>query len=266
MNDYINNLVSRHTEPAMNIQPRLTGMFESSYSEHSLLPVAEQITLVPEESKQTIEMPGLHINDTNPAQPFIENPQEPLLFDDKKKQPPADPVTVSPGKNKVLTEVLSPSPLKQQLEPVQEMALPEKKMVDEEQSLQSHTTLVVNKDFHYELINQLAKDINPGRENVPAIKPGDIDPVINDEKNKFVKESGQLLFPPVQPVLRTSGNAVEAIFNYHEGSSVIKVSIGRIEVKAISSESKVAKPNVERSSHPAMSLDEYLKKRNIAEK
>lgn len=265
MNDYINNIVSRHAEPTMNIQPRLTGLFETSYSEHSLLPVAEQTTVVPEEGKQTIESPGLYINDTNQAQPFIEQPAEPFLFDDKKSQPLEDPVTVSPEKNKVVTEVLSPSPLKQQLDPVWEMVTPEKKLVDKGESLQSHTTLVVNKEFHYELINQLAKDIDPGKENVPVIKPGDIDPVINDEKNKFEKKAGQLLFPPVQPVLRSSGNAVEAIFNYHEGSSVIKVSIGRIEVKAVSSESKATKPTVERSSRPTMSLDEYLKKRNIAE-
>lgn len=267
MNDYINNIVSRHVDPEMNIQPRLTGVFETSYHDPSILPGAGQAPVVSDASVQTIEPHGLHINDTIPTQPFIEEPAEPFLFDDKEKQSLENPAIVRKEKNEVVKETFFPvMHLKQETGSVQEISSPKNDPTEDKESpLQNNTTLVVNKEFHYELINQLGKDTESDNETVPVIKPGDIDTFNNDDKNKIGKKAGQIHFPPVQPVLRSAGNAVEAIFNYNEGSSVIKVSIGRIEVKAVSSETKTVKATAEKSSRLMMSLDEYLKKRNIAE-
>lgn len=81
--------------------------------------------------------------------------------------------------------------------------------------------------------------------------------------HQSVQNRNSLLMPAVErPFVLPKTNAAGAVFNYQEATSVIKVSIGRIEVKAIASTSKPTRVTGEKIQQPKMSLEDYLKKRN----
>lgn len=177
------------------------------------------------------------------------------------------PAALLPEKKEAAPEAYFPDPtLKHKPVALEETpSSKEQTSHDKERPQQGSTLLVESKEFHYELTTGIRDNSEEDKGIAHSIQPADVRSAINEEGTGFEKATGQKDFPPVQPLLNPKGNSVEAVFNYTEGSSTIKVFIGRIEVKAVAPESRPSKPAAAKRTHPAMSLDDYLKKRNTAE-
>jgi hypothetical protein len=272
MKGYINNIMSRSTQPKLNISPRLPGVFEHNYSTPASLHEEQDMpaTTITEETPVKNEQPfkvkeqPTEINKTNKAS--LNNEKD----DPVREQKPI----VKQNSTAVFAEKpfahFQPDeyPLNA-AENLSEQWMPLKNEIKqpgftEEKELVfpfANDKPVVN-PFQQNIQYSLTEDDQFKKES-PLLKEQVINTIYSD--NQTVQYNNSLLVAEVNhshsPVLPKE-NSTGAMVNYHEGTSVIKVSIGRIEVKAVATPSKPVKAAAGTALQSKMSLEDYLKKRN----
>ncbi|HEV8515750.1 MAG TPA: hypothetical protein VGQ59_20850 [Cyclobacteriaceae bacterium] len=254
MSGFVNNLITRHTEASNKITPRLPGIFEPA---------------------------RLHIQELSGND-----------FANTKVEPASDPMTMlAPGQIEKASEtmqqknehnILAKSDATKNFErqergetnnqPEKKIRYPDKAMdetlktpidssLPDNDSKASNTTVEISGDNLHKAVTRIAKQSISNEEK--NSRPGTLmnyEPGINQKINA----------PVIDPrPIATMGQYVPSYLrpdsSFHEGgsnsTSVIKISIGRIEVKAVSA--PAVKPNNDaKVQKPKMSLEDYLAKRN----
>ena len=255
MNGYINNIISRYVNPGLNITPRLPGLFEPQVSQPVSLPVEHTVstTQIKDTTKDDLHLSTSH-KDWNQAAK-TQKTEKAFLYNDHedqnwpaKKNATAQKHSVEPQEQSFVNRPLIEDPVIEQ-KTFSSTILPLKR--EEKQEVNS---------LRHETFDQADKDKTGIKESFSFTKPRLNEPVPIEERIQY--NSNTLLAPPAYHSVLPNENRNISAFNYHEGTSVIKVSIGRIEVRAISSASHPVKTPVEKPPSTKMSLDDYLKKRN----
>lgn len=277
MNEFINNILLRHLDPITNIVPRLPGKFEPVNFAADTPGFAEGTDFVQEVSKPQPVMRSVKedngvigINTVFPQQDQISGKQ---VFQHAVELLPANknadeaewsknliPLMQGlPGEKKSKTEAPFEMPGKQEkITPAGINAFNERQTADDNAQPDN---LLINK---------------PGDENISAIKEGTLHHHISIIKQKIVKASAEkknnfsedkktvqsALIKPVVNNINTGAKLnTQPVLNEQPATSVIKVSIGRIEVRAVtnSTPQKISRPAIQK---PNLTLDEYLKRKN----
>lgn len=240
MTRFIQNIISRHLNPVANIRPRLTGKFES---------------------------PGFNpafTKETFAASPVIDQPVN------------TGPISTHTGmREKIMHSIL---PAVQQpgailpAEKFQHTQTDPNEQLKSSEPAKNDTSGRIDNDRSAEIYNKdhEEREYIPGKDHTAkagnTIIPEKIQPLIKalhveeDPKNST---PGKPLFAKqgMHGFETTPGIFSSEIYQQQAMPAVIKVSIGRIEVRATTA-ANPAKINREPLQKPKMSLEEYLEKRN----
>jgi hypothetical protein len=297
MNDFINNILSRHIDPAGNIIPRLPGKFEAvNFPAVNATDLSAGIDTVQQVNlpRETTGISKAYSSETNftavtasPTQrdsishtPVVQEIySDAALFRENEHadQVPAIKNTI-PVKREISTdkkdmqdnsvEILNKQemPLHSEIKPLIEKPLVN--LVNEKNSTNDFEQQEIPERF---LLNRY-----DDKGEIATVKEGALHQHISILKQKIVKASAEkknnvaedkITIQPglIRPVMnelnvRTNLNT-SAISNDQAMSSVIKVSIGRIEVRAVTNGTP-AKVNRTVLQKPNLTLDDYLKRRN----
>lgn len=265
MNNFISNLISRHIAPANNVMPRLRGKFEaesnlsntlpgdiSSSVENFTEPTAAAATLPPpppisqkhtgvEKKEQTFSFesePDFLNQNTDHPEIINDHPVKPLNI-------AVEEFTKEPVQNKTLKndEVADPVPGKKNDQKENHLVI-----------TNYHKT--ANEEWVIKQENKKEKDV------LFPVEPKPIDPFIGN--NEFAisshKQGGLLGEPPA--FNHAKGNQHFVINDSAEDHStpIIKVTIGQINVRAVTSPQVTAKKQ-QMVPKPTLSLEDYLKQR-----
>ncbi|MCX6317021.1 MAG: hypothetical protein NTW29_07005 [Bacteroidetes bacterium] len=262
MTGFINQIIQRHTEPAPVIAPRLPGLFEGATATTSV------------DSSPTMNDTG-YLTENTATRPVNEwRPPNAIPVNTEYKHKPDEWNTIPIDSN---YEPLAPSPfVLSPNENTKEMPEVINTIIQQEQV--QHNYYPVNAEYY-------TIPATPSRIETVIHKENMTAPVYNDEKTetdpvqpnipiRIDQESGlkqgKLITdsknpsPFVLPVMALSHEPVLPVaipMASQESTTVIKVSIGRIEVKAMAPPASIKKQR-STSATPHMTLEEYLTKRN----
>jgi len=266
MNSFISRIITRHSYPQNNIIPRLTGKFEST-------PVVTQSLSENDFGDSDIgakDNPG-EITDNSYIDPTRHKAYESITAASENN------TQVLSGKNKASTVKLSNADFetsfiakltaeknkrKGSIMPNENTTAYETKILKPSVADNEHEN---DAALNYTSSHNLNPDINKEADNF-AISTGSLQfiaPAISREDNRKESTAFQiqqplyttpLLLPNIVAPLNTGGANQQPI---------IKVHIGKIEIKAINQPSSNEVRSKSTNAHkPAMTLDDYLKKRN----
>jgi hypothetical protein len=298
MNDFIGNILSRHLDPVANIVPRLPGKFEpvnfpaanvvEDFSAGFDTPQEVNIsqgTAKPgkENNKETIFGAVTTVTPHNNS--ISTNQLVQQLNDDTAKYPENENAPqISERKNIIPVEHEFTGDKQVNQEASFGILNKQEIPVYSEIKLLAVNPVVNNQPKGNSLLNDFEQQKMPGSifinkpddTVIPAGKEGALHQHISILKQKIVKASAERrgdisedkktiqpgLIKPVMNNMnvRTNFNP-SPVSNDQPVSSVIKVSIGRIEVRAITT-APPAKVNRTVLQKPNLTLDEYLKRRN----
>ncbi|HTN47544.1 MAG TPA: hypothetical protein VL098_14430 [Flavipsychrobacter sp.] len=250
MSSFLSHIIQRHTLPAENIQPRLQGRFEGGGS-NSFEPVEETTIASPAvTSPAANNMPVGHV--------------------------PASQQSGSPLK--AIHSVNSPASTSQHTIPEKQTAPSENKLVgDLPQKLSS---------YHNVELTPLSKAIPELAERDAILPTSDLKPPVPHSfaapptplvvNNSTTTNTEQIFTTEKRFFNKTVNNSIlndqvkmELVENHFQAlqptpaaSSVIKVSIGRIDIRATPTGTTVKGNQNEPSYKPQLSLEAYLKNRN----
>jgi hypothetical protein len=288
MNRFISNILLRHTDAAVNIMPRLPGKFEpapvlaanfssdiengegtwagrsQAFSETNTVEKKETfLNRVASTSSQNLPVTegrhGLHLNEEVARTQEDKNPDQASevknIFAPAKDSQPYNEIIIDKTGNQEETELPG-------IKPVLTTQVT-KKLTGNNTGLQVTT-------------NRLMIDTLPNADNFTAGKEDPLHQNIAILRQKIKKQepekAGNManeakLFAPVmaRPLINNMQGGTFPKASNETGeqpmSSVVKVSIGRIEVRAVAAAAPV-KVNRSVLQKPNLTLDEYLKRRN----
>jgi len=299
MNEFVNNILLRHLDPVTNIIPRLPGKFEpvnfpsaNTVDLSTTVETVQEVSL-PQKKNQVDKGYSFetNVNDVIPLTPqlpvksgnhFVQqlHSDEPAPLQNEVKSTGNKTIS-TPGQefaaDKKNEHEISFEKLKDQEKPVDNGIKP----VTVNTSIERPSIDLFNEKPAIENAEQQGVPGNfllnkPFDIVVPADKEGTLHQHISilkqrivkasaEKKNSFSEDKKTIQAGLVKPVInnqhvRTNMNA-SIVSNEQPVSSVVKVSIGRIEVRAVTN---AAPPKVNRSviQKPNLTLDEYLKRKN----
>lgn len=265
MSGFISNIISRHTSPVDNISPRLPGRYEAAqpaaFSMEGLEQTQETIAVnndtIQPDSRQTDSTPDFFQKTISPSQPVQYNTAGEGLADH-----PASPLPVLPDITLTATrkEISSVLPLAEADHGVHPLPFFFNRTADS--SGENQPASIITNVFT-ENNEQVAEQSQPVAETVLPHRA--FAAATEMENSNTVSVFPQLVRPALQQALSSSPAPVMEMIPQQTGATIIKVSIGRIDVRAITTAVPV-KNNRDTVQKPQLSLDEYLKKRNSAEK
>lgn len=301
MNNFINNIISRNTEQSTNVKPRLRGKFEpesisstmlladdlSRFETHQkkspTLKTVEPGTVVSEEFK-TIPKEEPDVTKAKSDKPYAGKEAELIIEKDKDV-----PFRFSPSLNKKFFEKSDEPEEKrnEQFEPVNKSTF---QLLREEPGLNTSDTpeknetcpateplnvnLEIGRKKRFTVANleqsnkiQVVAE-NPAPFATEKVKPALKESKAEDSKFKTNKTEFQGLLgepPGLRNYKKEPGNNSNTSDSYFSGNAearpVIKVTIGRIDVRAVTQPTPSA--NLPKTTpKPKMSLEDYLKQRN----
>lgn len=240
MNGFISNIISRQVNIDNNIKPRLPGQFEPLNFEP-----ASSTELISNQLKNIHQGTAEIINDAviRPAMNTI-----------------SDDISSSPGnvtKNTVASSII---PGKEKEAEITHPGIVRKKLLLSDEQLQENIT-----------VNDSSSSTSPGEEgNLRENSFMEDQPSLIKKAKKEQEENAQKKYVIQPSFVNTRHQIFKNItsgYSFSEGggqintSPVIKVSIGRIEVRAVPPANPV-KVNRDTIQKPKMSLEAYLQKRN----
>jgi len=303
MNDFISNILSRHADTATNIVPRLPGKFEpvnfpaanvvedfsAGFDTPQEVNISQGTTKpVKENNKETIFGSVTTVTPHNNS--ISTNQLAQQLNDDTAKYPEDENAPqISERKNIILVEHEFTGDKKVNRETSFEILNKEEIPVYSDINPIAVNNPVANNELNEKpLLNDFEQQKMPGSilinkpddTVIPAGKEGALHQHISILKQKIVKTSAERRGDisedkkTIQPgLIKPVMNNMNVRTNFNPSpesndqpvSSVIKVSIGRIEVRAITT-APPSKVNRTVLQKPNLTLDEYLKRRNSTEK
>lgn len=263
MTGFIGQLISSHTLPAPVIEPRISGLFEPGSISTSL-------------------------TDNN----ISTNPDLAAAYQPSVNTKAANEYTL----NAPIPASTATNPAIQYYGPVKEEAIPNTFLPEQQppQHKERDTPGIINQVLHQHLTEQhyhpeqtnyynLAGNSIQGNEDTAGmnrvIPSTDIADTTNDTgpsvlyqhtEKEIIKETNTGIMPvftpmpvvqPAMQVAHTADKAIAIPLPQQENTTVIKVSIGRIDVRAITAPATVKKKQSGPAT-PGISLEEYLNKRN----
>lgn len=260
MNNFINNIISRHVDSGKNVMPRLRSRFESPDNSAVDLPV----TFAPVHEKFTEQVTDStqapSVNNKNITKEKNTSVEKDHSFLSSKIAPPQnnnDNDFQIPNRLP-LTPVATPV-VEQQNDQVVPETNNEKKILKEKYLVIDNYRKIISTE---QVINMENDSVTDFSATVLPVKPKPVSPVIeNKELNGSTNKSyGWLGEPPGAKVFNHL-NADEKSLSNEPGTGytpVIKVSIGQINVRAVTQTPvAIKKPRI--VLKPALSLEDYLK-------
>jgi hypothetical protein len=236
MNNFINNVIRRHLQPENNIVPRVPGRFESFNVNTQEL--NEPNFMQSESFKIDPNTEIKNSNESTYERPVINGRKNSLDFN----------TTVTPGKK---NDEEVPFGIKTHYN--ENSTTDNTRNKDSKVSPDYPEQIIITHAEKSNLTTTMNSDVFTQNNTVPFFKKE------NSNKEK-VKRPEPLLIPQKTPDI-TINKQLGLFENTEQRIQNIKVSIGRIEVRAIVS-SLPEKKNAGISQKPNMTLDEYLKTRN----
>jgi hypothetical protein len=289
MNEFISNILNRHINPVTNIVPRLPGTFEPVN-----FPAANSVDLSAGiDTIREVSLPqGIKVGKDNnasfnsvatltPEQNIISDKQfvqhTNAVFPENKN---ADQASVSKNIIPIGHEFYTDKKVDQKnsFERFDTQEIP----------IHSEIKAITIKPLNEKPVNDLEQQEMPGSvlinklnddTDIPAKKEGALHQHISILKQKIVKASVKknnvagdkkmiqagLIKPLVNEQDLRTNPRISPVLNEQPMSTVIKVSIGRIEVRAVTNATpqKISRTVLQK---PNLTLDDYLKRRNATEK
>jgi hypothetical protein len=261
MNGFISHLIEKHIEPVNNIIPRLRGRFESYNVPAPGIPGKENFA-----DREETDAPG--------NRPVMQSTEKPGLGDDNAEGQATHKSNVY-IKDRHDEPQPAPFSLQNNNDQTENAGIPIgiKTAIAGRHSFNQILSEVIPNERDHDSMPLLPGEIKhqpSGKKDLSATKQPELIPVIRPvlKKEKPVMEIENSV--PQSPSFTSQGLLnvdlpsrmdLQGINQQPATPTVIKVSIGRIEVQAIAPAATV-KTNRDGLQKPKMSLDDYLKKRN----
>jgi hypothetical protein len=240
MNHFIHNIIRRHLQTENNIIPRVPGRFETFNANRQDL---NEMNFIESEAFKT--MGNNEIRKSN------EPPDEGRDVKEKGNTFDSDTNAIVYNKNSERAQFLIPNATFTNLNEVSISAEDRIKTSDDQNSTTDNTAKVAN------IFSNSKSDLTDIKPDFFVInRRVTLSEKENPDKKKF-KWHKALLAPQKE---QEAVNKQPLFFENTEQTQNIKISIGRIDVRAVVSPS--GKKETPPQQKPNMSLDDYLKKRN----
>ena len=247
MSNFIENLVARHTDSVAFVQPRLRSVFEhtntmgSAFIRDTFGVENDQNVGINDPTPDITDTPNFLGNNISKNSDFSETPPSSQIRMSQSKQP-------QPFETENLTFIMPNG--KSNLLNID--VLEKGKQVIDKETIYNEKT--ANPQSNEISPSSVVKPIFSGARDRPSV------PTINEfttKNNEVVRENGAWL----KDVKKIS----EPFFEPPQ-APVIKVNIGRIEIRAMPTASTQPPSRNQVVSKPQMSLDDYLKQQNDSSK
>jgi hypothetical protein len=253
MNGFIDSLVSRFNGAENTVSPRLPGKFESSYTNEPGILIDTETAITSNSS--LLGIPS-HPEDLQPS--LV---PEQRLFTNKtnkydQKEDRTDP-TFSPDSGQI---ILKNIPVNNEGDPEQNNLTQKDIGAFNGQSESFRAGITDNNYFVREVINDRTTESGSitGR-STTIILPSGVGQMIEKEKQR--NEIDRPVSTQMMIGQNRRDNSAIQNLNDHDQTPIIRVSIGRIEVRAVPV-TNTANIKDHSPQKPKMSLEEYLQKRN----
>ena len=285
MSGFINNILSRHTDTVASIIPRLPGKFEPVNFPAGN--AKENFSVVTESSQPFNVIQGItetgfenkkaaNINSSQSIPPVNSGNSN-----DQNIQPVNNNNTVfskrsNTGQTSIIKNIIPVDKDADENTDGENISKVQRSVFNELKSVNQFNSFVENFDDQ-ELTGKILMNKQPGTSNIKddigneqdsQIRKNVIKPA-SAKRNNALEDAkllqAALIKPSIQNLNAGANHNASPLLREQTMTSVIKVSIGRIEVRAVTSAApvKVNRPVLQK---PRLSLDDYLKNRNGAEK
>jgi hypothetical protein len=272
MSGFISHIIARHTNPGFTIHPRLPGKFEPGFIRENIYPEASYDTgsaFEQSDKKPAVSIAGdpgnerSHFSKITVSQNWPSG-QETIVG--KDNDPP--PEKVNSGRSDISNaRNIDPT---DPFEPVKTTSFQKRaflNMVFPDKPGDLSETDPVEEKNHEEMPSFMENDPKPNTMHAYLSSNGDTMPQAGKSEKGYLNSKELLIYQGSNGMKKNSNSSLSGFLNMNRQqkiSSVIKVSIGRIDVRTIT-DPKPVKVNASDLHNPKMTLDDYLKKRNKAE-
>ena len=287
MNGFINNILRRHTDAVAGIMPRLPGKFEpvnfpvaNSTEDFSAKTEASQPFNVIQGITETgIENKRATNSNSGKSTPTANS----SIANDQNIQPPNNNTrpfneSTNNGQGSIIKNIIPVDKDAGEKITGENIFKVEKSVFNEIKPANQFKEKPPVENFdEQELAGKVLMNVQPGRSNKndgneheqdSPVKKNIIKPATKKESHLLEDSKplqAGLIKPSIQNLNAGVNHNASPVLREQSMSSVIKVSIGRIEVRAVTSAAPV-KVNSPVLQKPRLSLDEYLKNRNGTQK
>lgn len=259
MTGFIAQLVNSHTTPAPVVAPRISGLFEPEHTS-PVVPLETDIQVPVHPVATHTSMPAMM---TTAAQPVQYNAATERINESNPLAPMNDqPLNFSLPDQPVHTTDPSPQLAHQQLH----------EHYTEEHyhagAVNYYTLPATNTGYddatgETALLSPAYNGITETDASPVLITHHNTKEVLKEKENSpiLAKQAMPLVFPSLQAVTKVADTIAAATLPPQDSTTVIKVSIGRIDVRAVTAPPPARKQSTGPAT-PKISLEEYLNKRN----